>query len=434
MIETIARKIEAKVDDFVIEIVRSDDHQLKFTNSQPTIEKRWREESLTLFLAKGKRVVLLSTNDLREKQLNWFVKRALSTLNKAKEKKDYHGIASDRLAKGKYEKKDKSLEFFDASEVVATALNEVRAEECAGVLHFGSYECEILTSNGANASESRSFLDFSLRAIDGEISAHASTFAFSRRELNVGSVVREVNKLLELAKGARRVEVKAGDYDVLFHPMAFANLCENITYACSAFYVLLGESFLTGKIGKRVASPDFTLEDLGSLAVAFDSEGRKTRKTRIIERGVLKTYLHNTSTAKEMNVENTSNAGLLVPHAWLISVAGGKDKLTSMLESSRKLIFVNNLWYTRFTNYRTGEFSTLPRDATFLIEKGEVKGIVKNIRIATSFPKLLKNIESLSRERKRIKWWEVEKPSIVPYALVKNLRVTRPFEPIKSET
>ena len=426
MIETIARKIEAKVDDFVIEIVRSDDHQLKFANSQPTIEKRWREESLTLFLAKGKKVVCLSTQDLRENKVKEFVKNALKLLRVAREKKDYHGIASDRLARGSYDKRDKSLDFFNPIEAVERVRSEIEAE-FAGVLNFASYERELLTSSGARASESRSFLDFSLRVISDETSAHASTFAFSQGDLKVERAISEVSRLLELAKGAKLAKLKAGKYDVLFHPMAFANLCEHLACAASAFYVLLGESFLCGKLGKRVASSRFTLHDLGSAIAAFDEEGRRTQRTRIIENGVLKNYLHNTSTAIELNASSTSNAGLLVPRAWLISVAGGNERLASMLESSRRLIFINNVWYTRFTNYRTGEFSTLPRDVAILFENGEVKGLVKNLRITASFPRLLKGIEALSKERLKVKWWEVETPSIVPYALVREVSITKPF-------
>ena len=45
---------------------------------------------------------------------------------------------------------------------------------------------------------------------------------------------------------------------------------------------------------------------------------------------------------------------------------GNKGKVFDI----KKGIYVTNIWYTRFQNYVTGDFSTIPRDGMFLIEDG----------------------------------------------------------------
>src|SRR2546426_449837 len=81
------------------------------------------------------------------------------------------------------------------------------------------------------------------------------------------------------------------------------------------------------KIGKKVASPQLTLYDDGSAESItrkrFDAEGVPTRRNVLVNKGVLKTYLHNTSTAKKFRTKTTGNAGLISPDPHAIFVKPG---------------------------------------------------------------------------------------------------------------
>jgi TldD protein len=82
-----------------------------------------------------------------------------------------------------------------------------------------------------------------------------------------------------------------------------------------ADFVLAG-SCARGKLGERVASELVTLCDSGSseLApgaggwIAVDDEGVPAGRATILERGVLKGYLHDRATAAHFGVEPTGNA------------------------------------------------------------------------------------------------------------------------------
>ena len=98
------------------------------------------------------------------------------------------------------------------------------------------------------------------------------------------------------------------------------------------------------------------------LGRVFDDEGTPTQSTKIIEGGVLTSYLHNLTTAKRFKTESTGNAGWIEPDAWNLEVGHGDSGYSEMVKEMKRGMSLTSNWYTRFTNYRTGEFSTVPRD------------------------------------------------------------------------
>ncbi len=83
--------------------------------------------------------------------------------------------------------------------------------------------------------------------------------------------------------------------------------------ALSAEAVLKGRSFLAGKLGEEVASPQVTVIDDGllvggSATAPFDDEGVPCRRKEVIDRGVLLSYLHNMYTASRSGTVSTGNA------------------------------------------------------------------------------------------------------------------------------
>jgi len=88
-------------------------------------------------------------------------------------------------------------------------------------------------------------------------------------------------------------------------------------------------------------------------------------------------------------------------------------------------IYVTNCWYTRFQNYSTGDFSTIPRDGIFLVEDGELSDPIKEIRISDNMQRLLKNISALGNDTRHIHWWEAETPCFTPHVMIKDVNITR---------
>jgi PmbA protein len=147
----------------------------------------------------------------------------------------------------------------------------------------------------------------------------------------------------------------------------------------------------------------------------------------IIDKGVLKTYLHNTSTSKIFKTKTTGNAGLVSPSAWNLELDAGEVSKEELFSRVKRGIYLTNTWYTRFQNYATGDFSTIPRDGIFLIERGEIKQSWKDLRLSDNIQKLLNQIAGMSKERQHVHWWgEADPPSLSPYVLAKDIQMTKP--------
>jgi PmbA protein len=232
-------------------------------------------------------------------------------------------------------------------------------------------------------------------------------------------------------KAVNPVKGEVGSYDIIFDPYPFANLLNIAMDSASIFSVEAGFSFLGGKLNKKVASREVTLIDDGRMprclsSSKFDAEGVPARRNVVIEKGVLKTYLHNTSTAKKYGVKTTANAGLLSPKPWNAVLDKGSYSEKEMFEEVRRGLYITNIWYTRFQNYEKGDFSTIPRDGIFLIERGEPTKSLKEIRLNDNMLRMLQNTAAVAKKQEQILGWEVEIPVITPHVLVKGVKVTRP--------
>ncbi len=111
--------------------------------------------------------------------------------------------------------------------------------------------------------------------------------------------------------GARKV--KTAHVPVVLDPMVATSILEHIFEGVNGDSVYRGASFLAGKLGEKIAGDNVTVIDDGTMVGGFgtspfDGEGIPTRRTVVIENGVLKSYLLNTYTAKKLGLQTTANA------------------------------------------------------------------------------------------------------------------------------
>ncbi len=99
----------------------------------------------------------------------------------------------------------------------------------------------------------------------------------------------------------------------VFEPEVVSDLLGLLAFALSAKSVVEGKSGLGGKRGERIASELITLVDDATLpggmgSRPFDSEGTPARRLTLIEAGVLRSFLHNSDTARRLGQVNTGHA------------------------------------------------------------------------------------------------------------------------------
>ncbi len=203
--------------------------------------------------------------------------------------------------------------------------------------------------------------------------------------------------------GARRV--KTARVPVVFDPMVSTSILEHIFEGINGDSVYRGASFLAGKLGEKIAGDNLTVIDDGTIpggfgTSPFDGEGIPTRRTVVIENGVLKSYLLNTYTAKKLGLQTTANASRGL--AGTPGIGPGNYFLQPGQKSAKELIanIKEGLYVTEFlgqgVNLVTGDYS---RGASGLwISNGELGYPVEEITVAGNLKDLFFNISEIASD------------------------------------
>jgi PmbA protein len=420
--------------DVVAKLIEQRRVMIRFSNNEITVSNVYDATILDIFLMIEKQRAATSVALSSERKLERTVKN-LAKIAKITPPADIYAP----LPKGPFRYDQALLKTAKASfspdkltgyveDAIEGALKE-GAKKVAGTLNATKAHVTLATSGQIHASQARSSLEISVRAFTSDVaSGHSVSIAGNGKDFKPKEAGRTAG---EMAKAASNPEQGgSGRVTAVLGPMVFADFVNQVGMLASAFMVEVGQSFLVDKIGSQVASEKVTLTDDPTVkdaygVRAFDDEGVPTRKNTIIDRGVLKTYLHNSTTAKKFAAETTGNAGLIVPFPWNLIVEPGDKSFDDLVAEVDKGIYVTNDWYLRYQNYRTGDFSTIPRDGMFLIKKGAISAPIRELRISDNMLRILQNTVGLSRSRSWIKWWEVDIPTLAPYALVEDLNFTK---------
>ncbi|MEM1967674.1 MAG: TldD/PmbA family protein [Nitrososphaerota archaeon] len=420
--------------DAAVNIEASTTYMIRFSNNEITVSKVFHEHSVSAYLAIGEKRGVASTTVLSLSEAKKLVENLAETTKLAGSTDIYAPLPKgpfkyDKalLKRGRRAPPPEQLVEW-VVEAVSGARNQ-GAARVAGSLIATERRRMLYTSAGVRAESSSERVELSVRAfLNGASSGQFSTATSSREEFNPYRVGEIAGEIAKMAKNP--VSGEPGTYDAILGPMTFANIIEEVASAASAYSVLTGLSFLEERLGQEVSSKVLTLIDDPTLPGAygsepFDDEGLPTRRKAIIESGVLKNYLHNSATAKKFNVESTANAGWIAPEPFNLVVEGGGATLNQLLSKVDRGILVTNDWYLRYRNFRTGDFSTIPRDGLFLVKNGSIEAALKDLRLSDNILKLLRSLEEMTADKYWIKWWEVEVPVKAPYALIRDVNFTK---------
>jgi PmbA protein len=203
--------------------------------------------------------------------------------------------------------------------------------------------------------------------------------------------------------GARKV--KTAHVPVVFDPLVSTSILEHIFEGVNGDSVYRGASFLAGRLGERIAGDIVNVIDDGTMpggfgTSPFDGEGIPTRRTVVIENGVLKSYLLNTYTAKKLGLRTTANAARGL--AGTPGISPGNYFLQPGTKTPNELLSDINegLYVTEFlgqgVNLVTGDYS---RGASGLwISGGEFAYPVEEITVAGNLKQLFFNISEIAND------------------------------------
>jgi PmbA protein len=431
--EDIAKKAKSLgVDEVVAMTTFGKYRQVRFSNNQVDITVAWNMYVTSVALAWKKRVVATQIQNFED--IEGSLKNLVSLAKVSKENPTFGGFAKGKFTYDKSKADKRLADLENPTELVFEAIDAAEKEaggkiDSGGILFTKLEDVYLASSEGPVGVDGRSAVELSIRAfVQQEASGHGVECSSTLKGFDPSRAGRKAG---EIARMAKNPKIGAeGTYDVVYDPLICGSLVGVWGGMASAYSVLAQMSIFIDKMGKKVA-PDFvTLTDnpasYSLSSRVFDDEGVPTRENVIIDRGVLKTYLHNTSTAKMFKTKTTGNAGLVAPNAWSLELCAGDRSEKELFEEVKHGLYLTNTWYTRFQNYAKGDYSTIPRDGIFSIENGECKQSLKDLRVSDNVLTMLGNVAGLSKERQHVHWWgEADPPSLCPYVLIKNVHLTK---------
>jgi len=206
---------------------------------------------------------------------------------------------------------------------------------------------------------------------------------------------------------------------VVFSPEIARSIVGNIFDAANGDAIYRHASFFAGMLGERVAGENVTVIDDGTLVfdresdrdgsirtggfgtAPFDGEGLPTRRTVLIENGILRSYVTNTYTARKLGLaRSTGNAARSL--AGNPGIGAGNFFLQPGALTPEQIIadVPNGLYVTETmgfgVNLVTGDYSQ--GAAGMWIENGELAYPVEEITIAGNLKDMYKNISAIGND------------------------------------
>ena len=177
---------------------------------------------------------------------------------------------------------------------------------------------------------------------------------------------------------------------IIFDKRISRGILNILSSAISGSSIARNTSFLKGAINKEIFSKKIDVIDKpdilkGLASRPFDSEGVISSEIKIVENGILNTYLTDTYYGKKLNLKSNGRAGGTTN----LFFQNGSSSFDDLIKSYPKLLYVTET-IGHGSNLVTGDYSV--GASGFIIENGEFVYPVSEITIAGNFKDIFKNL------------------------------------------
>ncbi len=233
-------------------------------------------------------------------------------------------------------------------------------------------------------------------AKDGDSTATGFKLAYGRKLRELDPVRLGQEAAADTTAQLHAEPVASGEYRIIFRHDAMQSLLQTFSGIFSAENAQQKMSLLAGREGETIAAAVISIIDdplrRGGLASSpFDGEGSATRTKAVVEKGVLKTLLHNRRTAKKQGVETTGNAcragGMHVAPTNFYIEPGEKTLGEMLRDMDSGLLITDVSGLHAGADPVSGDFSLLAKG--FTVRGGRQEEPVERVTVAGNFYQLL---------------------------------------------
>jgi PmbA protein len=235
------------------------------------------------------------------------------------------------------------------------------------------------------------------------------------------------------ASSAGAIKAKTQECEVVFANGALGFpeaglLSVVLNEALSGGNLMRGSTFLSGRMGDRIASRHVNIADSPTApnrcgSRPFDDEGMATRRLRLVEGGVLRSFVWDHRYASAAGRRSSGNAirnmasGSVFPRPVNIDFGAGRGDLDSLISEVDDGLLIWGCQGGHTSDAETGDFSFVPSPC-FRIRQGDIVGGIRGAMVSGNILGLLSNVSAVGADVRDYG------NTLVPSMLVKDVRIT----------
>ncbi|HZP30173.1 MAG TPA: TldD/PmbA family protein [Acidimicrobiia bacterium] len=270
-------------------------------------------------------------------------------------------------------------------------------------------ETAVANSLGVEAVTRRTTSSCASVALAGDGAATQTGYGFSAgrtfADLDLEVAARDAVERAVRMLGA--TQPKSERLPVILDPLVTRSLLAILGSALSGESVLKGRSMFVDRAGEVVAAPGVTLVDDPTVADAFgasthDSEGVPTRRTVLVDAGVLRGFLHNVYTGRRSGSGTTGSAVRGVKStpgvgARALALTPGTRTPDEIVAGADRTLYVQSVSGLHSgTNPVSGDFSVGAEG--LMVRGGALAEPVREVTIASTLPRMLQEVAEVGSD------------------------------------
>jgi PmbA protein len=421
-VEFFAQKIDAKTVNF-------ETNNLKSAVADSV-------EGVGIRVLKDKSLGFSSVNSFSEARIEMGLKEALA-IAKITPSEDFYYLADKQKASKVSELYDGAIESYSMDDTIAesnrlmeTALKaDSRVTIDSGTFNATVRENTLVSSTGTNVSEKKSVFDWMIfgMAVDGDdIGSFDYSFdaVVKAKEIDVEATAQDFVQKVVRNLGAKKTEAFEGP--AIFTPEAVTELFWLLVSSAISTNIQSGSSFLQDKLGDKIAVPELTIIDDGTIpnqpaSASFDREGIPHKKYPVVDKGVFTGVLYDSFTAHKEGLTSTghgSGSYRNIPSIWVtnLEILPGKKSSEKLISEIDHGVVINRI--SAAPDPISGNFSASLKGAQ-LVKKGEITDTLKEITAVGNIFTNLNTITALSKDQKTIR---SSQSWIIPYIIMDKIK------------
>jgi PmbA protein len=288
-----------------------------------------------------------------------------------------------------------------AAEAAALENKKISNSE-GGDANYSDYTSTLITSEGFKQTTRATRCGLSVRVLAGDgVDMQRDYDYCSARfmaDLTAPEIIGKSAAEKTVAKLNSR-KIPTGKYTVFFDPRVSKNFVSDLANGINGAAITRGTSFLKNMLNEKIFADGINIIDnphikRGVGSRPYDAEGVRNGLLKIIENGVLKTWLLDIRSANQLKLKTNGRASRGMgspssPSSTNLYMERGKIAPLDLLKSVPNGLYITDT-FGMGINYTTGDYSQ--GASGFWIENGEKIYPVNEITLAGNLLEIFKNI------------------------------------------